>query len=100
MFSLCVCLCSIDVQCPQRPEEGVGFPGTGAVDSCELQVLLCRLGTWWTPLVTGQPGLHSGSISLNRSIPADNLLVDAFVVRAQGHKQKIKALGPSMLRQM
>jgi hypothetical protein len=24
--------------CPQRPEEGVGFPGTGGTDSCELLI--------------------------------------------------------------
>lgn len=47
----------------------------------------CRLGTWWTPLVTGQPELHSGSISLNRSIPADNLIVDAFVVKARAQAE-------------
>ena len=34
-------LCTMCVQCPQRPEEDIGFPGTGITDVCEL---LCR---WW-----------------------------------------------------
>jgi len=35
---VCVCVC-VCVQCPLRPEKGVGFPRTGVTDSCEL---LCQ----------------------------------------------------------
>lgn len=30
------CLCTTDVQCSQRPEEGVGYSGTGVPDCCKL----------------------------------------------------------------
>ena len=73
--------------CLWRPEEGVGFPGTRAVDLCEMWVLWDWLGTWWTSLVTGQPELHSETISLNRSIPGDNLISDIFVVKGRAQTE-------------
>lgn len=31
MFCLCVCMCTIYMQCPQRPKDGVRAPRTGGV---------------------------------------------------------------------
>lgn len=28
-------MCTTCVQCPWRPEKGIGFPGTGVLDGCE-----------------------------------------------------------------
>lgn len=49
MFCLCVCLCTICTQCPQRPEEDAGFLETGVTDDGEMPCgcwgwNLCPLG--------------------------------------------------------
>ena len=48
MGTLYVCLCTMGMQYPQKPEEGIRFPGTGITEGCEL---LC--GCW---------GLNLGSL--------------------------------------
>ena len=35
VFCLRKCMCSIHMQCPKRPEEGVKSPGTRVTDCCE-----------------------------------------------------------------
>ena len=56
----------------QSPEEGVGFPGTGVTDGCEL---LCRCGeSNVTPLkeqqvlLTTEPSLYSLWMTLKKVI--------------------------------
>jgi hypothetical protein len=68
MFCLHVCLGTVCMQCPQRPVEGAGVPGTGVTDGCE------QLGT--EPRYSGRVAnaLNHGVIS-----PALNLLV-SFVL--------------------
>lgn len=34
LFTLCMCMCTICVQCPQVPEEGVRSPGAGVTNDC------------------------------------------------------------------
>jgi hypothetical protein len=34
-YFACMCLCTMCVQCPHRPEEGTGPSGTGVADGCE-----------------------------------------------------------------
>jgi len=38
VYSFCLhkCLCTMCVQCLKKLEEGIGSPGTGVIDSCEL----------------------------------------------------------------
>ena len=36
VFCLHVCLCTMCIQYSQRPEDGVGSPGTGVTNACEL----------------------------------------------------------------
>jgi hypothetical protein len=35
-FYLYACICTMCMQYPRRPEEGVGFSGTEVTDGCEL----------------------------------------------------------------
>lgn len=39
------CPCTTCVQCPQRPEEGVGFSGTGVTDICKPPCLGTEAGS-------------------------------------------------------
>ena len=56
MFCLCVCMCTMYAQCPQRPEGDI-FPGTGVTEGCELPGgcwnqtwVPCKSSHWSSPL--------------------------------------------------
>lgn len=61
MFCLQVCLHLTWVQCPQRSEEGAGYPGAVVSDGCALPCMCWRLNL---DLQQGQPVLWTAEPSL------------------------------------
>lgn len=60
MFRLHVCLCTMSVQCPWRPDEGTGSPGTGVTNVYELP---CRYWEEQAVLSTTEPSLQAPLLS-------------------------------------
>lgn len=68
MFCLHKCLCSTRVQCPWRPEMGIGSSGTGVADGCDLSGWELSLGSLeeQSVILSNEPSLQPLLLFRNR----------------------------------
>ena len=77
MSVLSMYLCTVCMQCPQRPAEGIRYTRTGVTDSCEL---LCGCWEW-------NPGPQKEQAALLSTKPSPHPPILLFW-REQWHKQQ------------